>query len=195
MHRPHDSSTASNHARLGLLASALCLFTAVACAEPIDVHVEKTGDLIIVDVKATVAAKPSIVWGVLTDYDHMVDFISALKTSRVISRDGNVLQVAQAGDAQIGMFHFSFDTVRSVTLVPQREVQSHLIRGDFKRSDFTTKVTSEGANTIITNHGEYIPDRWVPPWIGPSAIRQQTEKQYAELIAEMMKRQSMGNAQ
>jgi len=63
MHRPHDSSTASNHARLGLLASALCLFTAVACAEPIDVHVEKTGDLIIVDVKATVAAKPSIVWG------------------------------------------------------------------------------------------------------------------------------------
>ena len=174
---------------LGLVTTLIIGCSPSLAAEPLEVHVEKAGDAVVVDVRATVNVPPSIAWDVLTDYDHMADFVSALKTSRVLSRSGNRLEVEQKGGAQFGFLHFDFSSVRAVDLTPQREIRSRLLRGDFERFDFTTRVETANGSTVIIHHGDYVPKRWVPPGVGPSIIASQTELQYRELIAEMLRRQ------
>lgn len=160
-------------------------------AEPVEVNVQREGEHVIVDITTRVTAKIEIVWAVLTDYEHMASFLSALKTSEVLSRKGNELEVAQTGEAHRGPFHFSFSTVRAVELRDEREIRSHLIRGDFKSYEFTTRLVPGDAGVVtILNHGDYVPDAWVPPVIGPALIEAEARKQYSELVAEILRRQN-----
>lgn len=172
------------------LAAAGFVFSLSCHAQPVEVRVEKQGEQIIVDVEATVAARPAQVWAVLTDYDHMTRFVSALKFSAITKRRGNSLEVSQTGQTSRAFMHFSFSSLRAVELIPEKEIRSHLIEGDFKSYAFTTRIVDQGPTTLIVHHGDYVPNTWVPPGIGPSFIRAETSKQYTELIAEMLKRQS-----
>lgn len=171
------------------LPAVLALWCLCCDAQPIAVQVEKRGETIVVDVQATVAAESRYAWAVLTDYDHMAQFVSTLKSSAIVRRQGNSLQVEQRGEARLAFLHFSFHTIRAVELVPGQEIRSQLITGDFKSYGFTTRVTDMGDHTLITHHGEYVPNTWVPPGVGPSLIKAETEKQYKELMAEMVLRQ------
>jgi len=125
------------------------------------------------------------------DRELMAAFVSNLKSSKVLSRKGNRLEVEQEAQAKRGPLTFAFSTIRAVELLAEREIRSTLVRGDFKSYAFTTRIspTSEGLTEIV-HHGEYVPNRWVPPGIGPSLIRSETGKQYDELIAEIRRRKN-----
>jgi uncharacterized protein YndB with AHSA1/START domain len=173
------------------VASAALMLCALAQAQPVDVQVVLQGDKVVLDVTASVAAEREQVWAVLTDYEHMAGFVSNLKASAVIGHEGNALQVEQSGEARHGLLHFAFHSVRSVELVAPQEIRSHLVSGDFKSYEATTRLTTEdGGHTRIAFHGEYVPNRWVPPGIGPSLIKSETGKQYDELIAEIRRRKT-----
>jgi ribosome-associated toxin RatA of RatAB toxin-antitoxin module len=173
------------------IASAVLLLCPLAHAQPVDVQVVLQGDKVVLDVTASVAAEREQVWAVLTDYEHMAGFVSNLKSSAVVGHDGNALQIEQSGEARHGLLHFAFHSVRSVELVAPQEIRSHLVSGDFKSYEATTRLTAEdGGHTRIAFHGEYVPNRWVPPGIGPSLIKSETGKQYDELIAEIRRRKS-----
>lgn len=176
---------------VGLMAMLIAPW-AVAVAQPIDVNVELRGELVVVDVKAAVSVKHAVAWAVLTDYEHMAQYVSNLTTSVIRKRNGNHLEVEQTGEARRGPLTFAFSTVRAVELTEPREIHSTLVRGEFKTYEFTTRLSAESNNNLvmITHHGEYVPNRWVPPLIGPSLIEGETRKQYGELIAEMMRRQA-----
>ena len=165
--------------------------TSAAHAQGIDVQVTRRGQGVVVDVRATVNVRPAYAWAVLTDYDHMAEFVSVLTSSTVIGRTGDLLQVAQTGQVTKAFMHFSFSTVRAVELTPMREIRSHLIRGDFKSYEFTTRIIEQGSGTILVHHGEYVPNVWVPPLVGPSMIEAETRQQYEELTAEMVRRQAL----
>jgi hypothetical protein len=174
-----------------LLASSfgLAQVPAVPPNQDIAVRVEKRGTMIIVDVEAIVATSATKAWTVLTDYDHMASFVSNLKESTVLQRRGDRLHVRQAGEAKKGPLAFSFETVREIELIPEREIRSTLLSGDFKSYQFvTTLAEQEDGSTIIRNHGEYVPNRWVPPVIGPAMIEAETRKQYGDLRAEILRR-------
>jgi len=175
--------------RVAALLAALAGWPAWGGAQPIEVRVEKRGETVVVDVEASVAAAPHQAWTVLTDYDHMAGYLSMLKSSSVLRRDGNSLQVEQTGEAHRAFLHFTFRSLRAVELVPPKEIRSHLISGDFKSYEFTTRLADKGTHTQISHHGEYVPVHWVPPGIGPALIKEETTKQYQELIAEMLRRE------
>jgi hypothetical protein len=180
--------------RAAALLAALAAWPACCGAQPIEVRVEKRGEMVVVDVEASVAAASQQAWAVLTDYDHMAGYLSMLKSSAVLRRDGNSLQVEQTGEAHRAFLHFTFRSLRAVELVPPKEIRSHLISGDFKSYEFTTRLADKGTHTQISHHGEYVPVNWVPPGIGPALIKEETTKQYQELIAEMLRRERAGAA-
>ncbi|MDE1948182.1 MAG: SRPBCC family protein [Burkholderiales bacterium] len=165
-----------------------CAALAAQAQPTVAVQVHKNDGGIVVDVRAEVAAPVSVVWSVLTDYDHMSSILSDIKASVVKSRDGNHLQVAQTADTQVGFLHFSASSLREVDLVPMREIRSHLISGDFQSFDGTTRITEHDGQTTIVNHSEYVPKAWLPPMIGPSVIQSETTAQYRELLAEVLRR-------
>jgi hypothetical protein len=158
-------------------------------ASNIVVHVKKDGATIIVDVEMAVQVPPLEAWDVLTDYDHMAQFVTNVQASKITDRKGNTLVVAQKSGTSFGVLKFSFDNVREVELVPYSEVRSKLISGDMKASAFTTRIMSDGGGGArVLNHGEFVPTMWVPPVIGTAFLEAETRRQFHELRNEMMRR-------
>lgn len=158
-------------------------------ASDIVVHVKKNGATIIVDVEMMVHASPLATWDVLTDYDHMAQFVANVQSSKITDRKGNTLVVAQTSGTAFGLLKFSFDNVREVELVPHSEIRSNLISGDMKASAFTTRIVSDGGGvTRVVNHGEFVPTMWVPPVIGTAFLESETRRQFHELRNEIMRR-------
>jgi hypothetical protein len=191
----------SRGAQLHRIAAVIAL--ALACvvhAEPpadgsdITVHARKDGERVFIDVDFSVDAKAVEAWAVLTDYDNMAKFVSSLQASRIIRRDGDTLIIMQKGNASRGLLSLSFENVREIVLTPITEIRSRLISGDFKASEFTTRVVDHGDSTQIINHGEFIPNLWVPPLIGPVLIEAETRKQFQELRNEILRRKAAGRA-
>jgi hypothetical protein len=160
----------------------------------IDVSVQHRGTMIVVDVRMAVDATARETWDVLTDYEHMAAFVSNLKSSAILRRNGNTLEVEQIGEAKRGLLTFPFETVRLVELVPYSEIRSSLIKGKFKSYLFTTRIIDGGSKAIIVNHGEYEPTVWVPPMLGPAMIEAETRTQYAELRREVLRRKRVATA-
>ena len=181
----------------GLLLALVSAFplAAVAAGSPqssdVDVTVRRDGEAIVIDVDLRVDASPQQAWEVLTDYDHMARFVSSLTMSRVVARSDGKLEVAQVSQYALGPFHFNFDNLREVELVPPLEIRSRMIRGDMKTSTFTTRLLPEGGGARIITHGRMIPDRWIPPLIGIDMIKTATRKQFSELRAEIVRRARM----
>jgi hypothetical protein len=159
--------------------------------QDIVVRVQKSGQNIAVDVDCPVDAPSWVVWEVLTDYDHMAQFISNLEFSGVEDRVDNVLRVHQKGKASRGPMTLTFDNVREIELVPYGEIRSRLISGDLKASEFTTRIVEVAARIHIVNSGRYTPNMWVPPFIGPALIQAETQKHFGEIRTEILRRSAM----
>ena len=154
----------------------------------IEVHVKKDGPEVVVEVDCPVIASIDATWEVLTDYNHMSEFLSNVQFSSVQARDGLLLQVFQKGKAARGPLSISFENLREVELVPYREIRSRLISGDLKESAFTTRIVDDGTIVHIIHSGRYTPKIWVPPVIGPSLIEAETRKHFGELRTEILRR-------
>ncbi len=178
-----------------LFAIALAMIAAVHAAPPdsqdIAVAIRRDGEAIEVDVELVVQATPQEAWNVLTDYDHMADFVSNVAMSRIIHRDKDRIEVAQTSRLTFGPFEFKFDNVREIEFVPLLEIRSKLIRGDMKASVFTTRIAAQGNATRITNHGRFISGHWIPPLIGTAVLEAETRKQFAEFRAEILRRKEL----
>jgi uncharacterized membrane protein len=192
------SMTARARGRFGLravlLVASLCAATATstmasdADESSIDVRVSRVEKTVSVRVSFVVDVAPDQAWSVLTDYDNMPKFISNLQSSAIVSHRGNTLEVAQKGQVSHGLLKVEFDNVREVVLTPRHEIRSRMIRGDMKSSVFVTRIAAEGEHTRVTNEGEFIPNMWVPPVVGPSMVESETRKQWQQIRAEMLRR-------
>ena len=174
--------------RLLACLATLLLVTPFCAAQEVTVKVQRHGETIVVDVEAHVAAPVKDAWSVFTDYDHMSAFLSNIKHSKVLARDGNLLEVEQAGETRVAFMRFGFRAVRAVELTPMQEIRSSLVSGDFKAYASSTRIAATPSGARITHHGEYVPKSWMPPVIGPAMIESETRKQYLEFIAEIERR-------
>ena len=174
-----------------LLAVVPCAAWSLNVKMDIVVRVHKDGQTVAVDVDCPVDAPWSVVWEVLTDYEHMAQFISNIEYSGVENRVDNVLRVRQKGKASRGPLTLRFDYLREVELVPYGEIRSRLLSGDLKASDFVTRIVEVAARVHIVNSGRYIPNLWVPPIIGPALIEAETQKQFGEIRSEIMRRSAL----
>lgn len=175
---------------IAVLALATLPLTELRAAvdEDIEVRVKKDGAEVAVDVDCPVNASVAVAWEVLTDYDHMSEFLSNVQSSSVQARDGHTLQVYQKGKATRGPLSISYENLREVVLVPFQEIRSRLISGDMKASAFTTRIVDGGALVHIINSGRYTPKIWVPPVVGPAMIEAETRKHFGELRSEILRR-------
>ena len=69
-----------------------------AAAEAIEIRIERQGEFITVNASALMQVDARIAWEVLSDYDNLAQFIPDMKTSRVVSREGNRALVEQKGE-------------------------------------------------------------------------------------------------
>ncbi len=78
--------------------------------------------------------KEALLWEVLTDYDHLSDFIPNLASSTVVARKEKRVQLNQVGSQQLLGLRFSAQV--QLELVEDRakgQLKFHMIKGDFRR--------------------------------------------------------------
>jgi carbon monoxide dehydrogenase subunit G len=156
--------------------------------QDIEVRVHIDGDFVRLDASFSVGASRQEAWSVLTDFAHMARFISNLKSSSVVARNGDVVTVAQAGEASLGLIKFPFESVRELHLTPYEKIQSRMVSGNMKRYEGTTELFAEGEGTRVVFRSESVPDKWVPPGVGPYFIEQESREQLSEFRAEILRR-------
>ncbi|GBG00799.1 hypothetical protein AZSI13_01260 [Azospira sp. I13] len=152
------------------------------------IQVRRQGEVWIVEARFTAPVAPGLAWAVLTDFDNMARIVSNLNASRVVSRQGNVLQVEQKGRARFGLFSVAFESLREITLTPRRRIQARGLSGSAKQFESDMTLAAEGEGTVFTYRVEMVPDFWLPSLLGPSLLRHEMAEQFSALVAEMQRR-------
>jgi carbon monoxide dehydrogenase subunit G len=175
------------------LAVLFCLFALSGreafCVEPaVAVAVGRSGDAFIVDATIDVQVPPVVAWDVLTDFDRMTSILQNLQSSKVTSRDGNVLIVRQEGVAKYGLLAFSFVSERQIRLEPMQRILARSLSGTLKRMESEAKITAVDKGVQIRYHAESVPDSMLARMFGASFVRHEAEEQFLAMAREMVRR-------
>lgn len=179
--------------------AALTAFAAVAAFMPgafadteVRIEVVRKGDLFTVHAFLFAPVPPRDAWAVLTDFDGMAAFVPNLSESRVTSRSGERVTIAQKGVARFGPLSYPFESVREVELFPFEAVRSHNVGGNVSRVDSTTRLVAFERGTRISYYVEVMPGFWFPGVIGEAFLKHEIREQFEAIVKEMVRRQQGG---
>lgn len=161
-----------------------------ADCQDIDVDVAVDDGVVRVVASYFVEASPREVWAVITDFENMPRFVFNVRSCVVMARGGDLVTLAQGGDASYGPIKFPFESVRELRLFPERRIESRMVSGTITRYQGVTELTPEGSGTRVRQSSEAVPNRWVPPVVGPRFVAHETREQLGQFREEILRRKS-----
>lgn len=167
---------------------------AVQNDDGIDLRLNIDGDEVHLDISCLVEAQPREVWAVLTDFEHMADFIRSLSSSQVIARNSGIITVEQRGKTGSGPLSFNLDSVREIQMKPFEWIRSHLLSGSMKKFEGITRISEEGGKTRVQYHSDAVSAVWIPPVIGRSLIETEAREQFSQMMQEVLRRKQQTTA-
>ena len=175
------------------LAFALVLQWGPLAAAPSEIEVDaaRAGELIEVRAQATVKAPLAVVWGTLTDYERLPEFIPGLKKSRILSRVGATTTIEQSGEARFLFWSVPIEvTVESTERPPHIEVRR--VAGNLRhlRGRYETEVLADPSMVQLRWIGTIAPDTALPPFIGKTLVRISIHQQFAGMVREIERREA-----
>lgn len=183
-------SVLSLHARstVVVLAWALCV-PATATAQQISIETGTEGDAVTVTASAQMQVDPRTVWNVISDYDHLAEFIPDIRSSRATWRDGDQLLVEQTGGFGILFFQQPVEVKLAVVEYPLRRIVAHAVGGNLKVMDGRYELASLPTGTIrLSYFGRLVPDFPVPPIVGNIMVRRLLARQFTAMVKEIVRR-------
>lgn len=136
-----------------------------------------------------VAVSPALALLVLTDFDHMAEFMPGVTSSRILAREGNVYRVAQRGKASLGPLSVGYESERRIEVIDGVRILSQSLSGTAKRMISEMRLSPAGKGTRLEYRIEMVPGNWVPGFVAGSFFRAQLAEQFSALEREMLKRQ------
>jgi ribosome-associated toxin RatA of RatAB toxin-antitoxin module len=174
-----------------MLAASLVWAATPEAGSDITVRVDIQGDFIYVDAELVVPASAREVWAVLTDFDQLPRFVSNIASSRVLSREGNVVRVAQTGKAGFGPLSFEFQSERELTLTPFEKLESRMLSGNMRLFRGTTRLEPADGATRLRYHSEAVPQFPIQGSLGRSLIESETREHYGDIRREVLRRKAL----
>ena len=167
----------------------VCCMVAWASADALEVDTYLVAKGKVAEVKAEFSVPLSAreVLDVLTDFEHMPQFVSDIHSVRLIREEENHKLIALKGVVEFFFIEFPIDVVMKVTLLPDDVIELQSVSGNMKVQG-VVKVNHSGAQTLVTYDARLSPEFWLPPILGPALISGQIKKQFVEQIAEMYRR-------
>jgi ribosome-associated toxin RatA of RatAB toxin-antitoxin module len=167
-----------------------------AAADDVSIEAKRRGDSVEIHARALIAASPSLVWQVLTDYEHLPSFIPGLLKSVVSQRQGNQLVLEQTGEARFLVFSFPIEVRYEVIESPPEWISSRAVGGNLRRMNGRYDIQPAPAGTVaeparsllLRYEGVIEPTFELPPLIGLVALRSMVEQQFTAMVAEIERR-------
>lgn len=170
-----------------VVALAVCA-TALVAATDVTADVQRVGSELHTDVALFVPAPPSLVWEVITDYDHATSYVSDLEESRIVSRTPDVLRVFQRAKVKYGPISLTVETLRDVQLIGTTKTHSILVKGTMEKHEAITEISPVEGGTRITYRATSVPGSYLLALIGQSFVKREAEEKFSELRDEILRR-------
>ena len=140
-----------------------------------------------VDATGTVAASPSTVWRILTNYERMSEFVPDLESCKVLSRNGNEVILEQFGVARFLFMSKSIHLIVRVTENGPNSIDIALISGDMKHyeSHWELIPIPETGGTRVVYSGRMVPNFYVPGLIGARIVRSDIERMMGAVLTRL----------
>ena len=172
------------------LLSGQCLSQPVA-AEELSIEVGRDGDFITVKASAELKASPRIAWEVLTDYDHLAQFIPDMHSSRVLRREADGVVVEQKGEFGFLFFRQRIEVTMAVSEEPPRRVVARAIAGNMKDMEGRYELQPSETGIKLGYYGRFVPDFFLPPLIGMPMVRRSLERRFRAMVEEIERRDAL----
>ncbi|WP_020656412.1 SRPBCC family protein [Massilia niastensis] len=135
----------------------------------------------------TVTATPAVVWRILTDYNHLADFLPNLISARVVSRHGDRVIVEQLGAARFLFFSQTIHLVVQVDERPPDRIDISLIDGDMKvyRASWALSPGAGATGTRVVYNATIVPKFDVPGIVGTDVVRKDVARMMAAVLLRL----------
>jgi len=131
-------------------------------------------------------------WNVLTDYDHLADFVPDLVSSRMISRHEQEIIVEQVSKPHLAFLSVKIGVVVRITEYPFSLIDVELASGDMKHYAVQWQLepfAQHGiSGTRIRFSGTIEPDFFVPPLVGKAVMQANIKKMVESVATEIERR-------
>lgn len=158
---------------LSLIVAALAIVPAAWAGEVVTSHVEHNGAHYLVNIDMRVNARRDKILALITDYAHLGRVNSAIKESRVLSHDGPHYRVRIVTRGCVLFFCKRVVHVQVVTELVNGYVVARLdpAASDFEYGTIVWRVWHDDLGTRVNFSADLVPAFWVPPLIGPWALK------------------------
>jgi len=174
-----------------LLAATLILAgsPSLAADSPIrSIEVAYDGETYVLNAVMFAPVAQAIAWEVLTDFDHMAQWVPNVTESKVLKRDDVSVTIEQSGVAKYGAVSFPYDTERKLDLKPQAAINSTQIKGSLRRVTSTMMLEPDGKGTRLTYHLEIVPSLLAGALLSKEFVQHEISQQFIAIIGEMVRR-------
>ena len=171
-----------------ILALAFCV-PVTASAQQVSIETSGEGGVVTVRASAEMRVDPSMVWGVISDYDHLAEFIPDMNGSHVVQRDGDKLLIEQTGEFGFLFFRQPIEVTLSVVESPMRRIVAHAVGGNLREVEGRYELENLPTGAVrLLYEGRVVPDFPVPPIIGTMVVRSVLSRQFTAMVKEIMRR-------
>ena len=118
-----------------LLAMLVLVGSASAAADsPIrSIEVAYDGETYVVNAVMFAPVGQAVAWEVLTDFDHVAQWVPNVAESKVLKREDASVTVQQRGVARVGAVSFPYVTERRIELKPPNAIRTVQLKGSLRR--------------------------------------------------------------
>jgi carbon monoxide dehydrogenase subunit G len=179
--------------RFRVHVALLFFLLAASGARGADVSVEarRRGEALEVLCRATLDAPLDLIWGTLTDFDRLAEFIPGMRSSRVVSREGEVSVVEQSGEARFLFVSYPIEVTLHSTERPPHVIEARLVKGNLKRLDGTYRVEPRDGGRMLLTWSGVVEAESMPPLIGELLMRGTIEDQFRGMVREIERRDAV----
>ena len=181
-------------ASLLALGCALCTRTAAA-APQVSIETASQGEGVVVTAFADMQVDLSTAWSVISDYDHLAEFIPDMQSSRVVQRDGDRLLVDQAGHFGFLIFQQAITVRLEVVESPRQHIVARAVSGNLRQMEgrYALELLASG-EVRLSEAARLEPDFALPPVVGKAVIRRVMARQFSALVKEILRREAAAGA-
>jgi len=165
-----------------------------AAADAIEARIERQGEYITVNASVLMQVDVRIAWEVLSDYDHLAQFIPDMKSSRTVSRDGNRVLVEQKGEFGFFFYRQPVDLMLEVVEDPMRRIDARRISGNIRELETRYELEASDAGVKLDYVGRFIPEFSVPPLFGLPMVRRVVERRFRAMVEEIARRDALARS-
>jgi hypothetical protein len=114
-----------------------------------------------------------------------------LKSSRVVSREGNKVRVEQKGDVGFIFYKQPISVTLEVYEEPQRRISARGVEGNVKGLETRYELHHSGPEVTLDYAGRFDPDFAIPPLIGMPLLRRVFERRFRAMVEEIQRRDTL----